>query len=229
MKNNAAPIKKIKSYVKREGRLTKSQLYGLENYWAKHGIDYNAKIINLEKVFKRYGPIILDIGVGAGESTINQAISHPENNYLAVEVHRPGIGRLLNKIEEYALTNIKIIKHDVTEVLKEQIPNRSLTQIFIFFPDPWPKKRHHKRRLINKELVRLVKKKLVMHGRLHIATDWEDYANHIREVGNNDPSLINLASCINFSPRPLWRTETRYEFRGKKLDHEVWDLCYGLK
>ena len=229
MKNNVALIKKIKSYVKREGRLTKSQLYGLENYWAKHGIDYNAKIINLEKVFKRYGPIILDIGVGAGESTINQAISHPENNYLAVEVHRPGIGRLLNKIEEYALTNIKIIKHDVTEVLKEQIPNRSLTQIFIFFPDPWPKKRHHKRRLINKELIRLVKKKLVMHGRLHIATDWEDYANHIREVGNNDPSLINLASCNNFSPRPLWRTETRYEFRGKKLDHEVWDLCYGLK
>jgi len=229
MKNNVALIKKIKSYVKREGRLTKSQLYGLENYWAKHGIDYNAKIINLEKVFKRYGPIILDIGVGAGESTINHAISHPENNYLAVEVHRPGIGRLLNKIEEYALTNIKIIKHDVTEVLKEQIPNRSLTQIFIFFPDPWPKKRHHKRRLINKELIRLVKKKLVMHGRLHIATDWEDYANHIREVGNNDPSLINLASCNNFSPRPLWRTETRYEFRGKKLDHEVWDLCYGLK
>tara|TARA_B100000029_G_scaffold82072_1_gene72962 strand:+ start:840 stop:1529 length:690 start_codon:yes stop_codon:yes gene_type:complete len=229
MKNNVALIKKIKSYVKREGRLTKSQLYGLENYWAKHGIDYNAKIINLEKVFKRYGPIILDIGVGAGESTINQAISHPENNYLAVEVHRPGIGRLLNKIEEYALTNIKIIKHDVTEVLKEQIPNRSLTQIFIFFPDPWPKKRHHKRRLINKELIRLVKKKLVMHGRLHIATDWEDYANHIREVGNNDPSLINLASCNNFSPRPLWRTETRYEFRGKKLDHKVWDLCYGLK
>ena len=229
MKNNVALIKKIKSYVKREGRLTKSQLYGLENYWAKHGIDYNAKIINLEKVFKRYGPIILDIGVGAGESTINHAISHPENNYLAVEVHRPGIGRLLNKIEEYALTNIKIIKHDVTEVLKEQIPNRSLTQIFIFFPDPWPKKRHHKRRLINKELIRLVKKKLVMHGRLHIATDWEDYANHIREVGNNDPSLINLASCNNFSPRPLWRTETRYEFRGKKLDHKVWDLCYGLK
>ena len=91
------------------------------------------------------------------------------------------------------------------------------------------KKRHHKRRLINKELIQLVKKKLVMHGRLHIATDWEDYANHIREVGNNDPSLINLASCNNFSPRPLWRTETRYEFRGKKLDHEVWDLCYGLK
>ena len=228
MKNNVALIKKIKSYVKREGRLTKSQLYGLENYWAKHGIDYNAKIINLEKVFKRYGPIILDIGVGAGESTINQAISHPENNYLAVEVHRPGIGRLLNKIEEYALTNIKIIKHDVTEVLKEQIPNRSLTQIFIFFPDPWPKKRHHKRRLINKELIRLVKKKLVMHGRLHIATDWEDYANHIKEVSNNDPSLINLASCNNFSPRPLWRTETRYEFRSKKLNHEVWDLCYGL-
>ena len=229
MKNNAVINKSIKSYVKREGRLTKSQLYGLDNYWIKHGIEYDSKIIDLVKVFKRYGPIVLDVGVGAGESTINHAISHPENNYLAVEVHRPGIGRLLNKIESYALTNIKIIKHDVTNVLKEQIPDRSLSQIFIFFPDPWPKKRHHKRRLINEELIRLVKEKLVTHGRLHIATDWKDYANHIKELGNNDSGLINLTNNNNFSPRPSWRTKTKYESRGEKLDHEVWDLCYGLK
>ena len=148
---------------------------------------------------------------------------------MAVEVHRPGIGKLLNKIEKDRLTNIKIFRHDVIDILREQIPDRSLTQIFIFFPDPWQKKRHHKRRLINEELIKLIKKKLVMHGRLHIATDWKDYANHIRELGNTDLGLINLAGNNNFSPRPLWRTETRYELRGKILDHEVWDLCYGLK
>ena len=229
MKDGLAVKKSIKSYVKRERRLTKSQLYGLDNYWIKYGIEFSPKIINFEEIFKSYKPLILDIGFGSGESTINHAISHPENNYLAFEVHRPGIGRLLNKIEENTLTNIKIIKHDVIDILKEQIPDCSLTQIFIFFPDPWPKKRHHKRRLINKELIKLIKKKLVLHGRLHIATDWENYANYIMEIGNADSELINLAGHNNYSPRPEWRTETRFEHRGKKLEHNVWDLCYGLR
>ena len=229
MKDSLAVKKSIKSYVKREGRLTKSQLYGLDNYWIKYGIEYSPKKINFEEIFESYKPLILDIGFGSGESTINHAISHPENNYLAVEVHRPGIGRLLNKIEENTLTNIKIIKHDVIDILREQIPDCSLTQIFIFFPDPWPKKRHHKRRLINGELIKLIKKKLVMHGRLHIATDWEDYANYIMEIGNADSELINLAGYNNYSPRPEWRIETRFEHRGKKLEHNVWDLCYGLR
>ena len=229
MKDGLAVKKSIKSYVKRERRLTKSQLYGLDNYWIKYGIEYSPKKINFEEIFESYRPLILDIGFGSGESTINHAISHPENNYLAVEVHRPGIGRLLNKIEENTLTNIKIIKHDVIDILKEQIPDCSLTQIFIFFPDPWPKKRHHKRRLINKELIKLIKKKLVLHGRLHIATDWENYANYIMEIGNADSELINLAGHNNYSPRPEWRTETRFEHRGKKLEHNVWDLCYGLR
>ena len=229
MKDGLAVKKSIKSFVKRERRLTKSQLYGLDNYWIKYGIEFSPKIINFEEIFESYKPLILDIGFGSGESTINHAISHPENNYLAVEVHRPGIGRLLNKIEENTLTNIKIIKHDVIDILKEQIPDCSLTQIFIFFPDPWPKKRHHKRRLINKELIKLIKKKLVLHGRLHIATDWENYANYIMEIGNADSELINLAGHNNYSPRPEWRTETRFEHRGKKLEHNVWDLCYGLR
>ena len=229
MNDSLAVKKSIKSYVKREGRLTKSQLYGLDNYWIKYGIEFSPKIINFEEIFESYKPLILDIGFGAGESTINHAISHPENNYLAVEVHRPGIGRLLNKIEENTLTNIKIIKHDVIDILQEQIPDYSLTQIFIFFPDPWPKKRHHKRRLINTELIKLIKKKLAMHGRLHIATDWEDYANYIMEIGNADSELINLAGYNNYSPRPEWRAETRFEHRGKKLEHNVWDLCYGLR
>ena len=229
MKDGLAVKKSIKSYVKRERRLTKSQLYGLDNYWIKYGIEFSPKIINFEEIFESYKPLILDIGFGSGESTINHAISHPENNYLAVEVHRPGIGRLLNKIEENTLTNIKIIRYDVIDILQEQIPDYSLTQIFIFFPDPWPKKRHHKRRLINTQLIKLIKKKLVMHGRLHIATDWEDYANNIMEIGNADSELINLAGYNNYSPRPEWRTETRFEHRGKKLEHNVWDLCYGLR
>ena len=188
MKNNIVEKKSIKSYVTREGRLTKSQLHGLDNYWIKYGVEYNPEIINFKKIFKKHAPIILDIGVGAGESTVNHAISHPENNYLAVEVHRPGLGKLLNKIEKDRLTNIKIIRHDVIDILLRSTDHAK-----------------------------------------PLATDWKDYANHIRELGNVDLGLINLAGNNNFSPRPLWRTETRYELRGKKLDHEVWDLCYGLK
>ena len=219
----------IRSYVKRERQLTKSQLDGFYNYWIKYGLENKSKIINFDKVFKRQAPIIMDIGVGTGESTINHALLHPENNYIAIEIHRPGIGQLLNKIESLALTNIRIIKGDVIDILQNQIPSHCLTQIFIFFPDPWPKKRHNKRRLINQKLTKLIKQKLIHCGRLHIATDWEDYAQYIKRLVDNDLELINLAGKNNFAPRPIWRSETRYESRGKKLGHNIWDLCYALK
>ena len=223
-----AARRSIKSYVKREGRLTKSQSSALDNYWVKYGVNYSPTALNLESIFGRRAPIILDIGVGAGESTINHALIHPENNYLAIEVHRPGLGRLLNKIESLSLNNIKIINHDVIDILEKQIPNRSLNQIFIFFPDPWPKKKHHKRRLINSDIFMLIKDKLSLHGRLHIATDCLNYAEHINELLNCNLEIINLAGKDNFSPRPVWRTETRYEHRGIKLSNKVYDFCCGL-
>lgn len=228
MKENPTKRSTIRSYVKRDSRLTKAQQYGLDNYWDKHGVEYNSDLLNLQVLFKRRAPVIMDIGVGTGDTTIHHAKSHPENNYLAIEVHRPGVGQLLNRIESNGLTNIKVISHDVVEVLQDLIPDHSLTQIFIFFPDPWPKKRHHKRRLINSRLIELIKKKMTGHGRLHIATDWQDYASHIQKLCNPDTQLINLAGNNNTTPRPDWRTKTRYESRGLRLEHDVKDFCYGL-
>ena len=138
---NPLPIKQysIKSFVRRDGRLTKAQNYALEHHWNKHGIDYEASMLNIDQLFKRKAPLIIDIGVGTGDATIHHALLHPENNYLAVEVHRPGIGHLLNEIEIKKLNNIKIINHDVMDILQNLIPHKSINQIFIFFPDPWPK------------------------------------------------------------------------------------------
>ncbi len=219
----------IRSYVKREGRLTKSQQYALDNYWAQHGVDFSLELIDPDILFGRRAPLILDIGVGTGDTTLNHAETHPENNYLAIEVHRPGIGQLLNNIQSHNLTNIKISNQDVVTVLKNQIPDHAISQIFIFFPDPWPKTRHHKRRLINKRLMDLIKRKIVAHGRIHIATDWQDYADHITTLCLADPELINLSgNKAQYAPRPNWRIHTRYELRGLRLAHKVWDFCYGF-
>ena len=226
MNESPSQHRTIKSFVRREGRLTKSQQYALEHYWDKHGINYQPEPINLEHTFQRRAPLIIDIGVGTGESTLQHALIHPENNYLAIEVHRPGIGQLLNKIENNKLTNIKIINHDVIEVLQNQIPANSTNQIFIFFPDPWPKKRHHKRRLINSKLITLIKKNMLHYGRLHIATDWKDYAEHIETLFKTESGFENLVGKQTFSPRPTWRIQTRYESRGLRLEHKVWDFCY---
>lgn len=218
----------IRSFVKRDSRLTKSQQQALDNYWDKHGINFSSDLINFETLFNRHAPVIMDIGVGTGDTTFFHAQNHPENNYLAIEVHKPGIGRLLNSIESKHLNNIKIINHDVIDVLTEQIPNHSLSQVFIFFPDPWPKKRHHKRRLINNKLIELLKKRIAQNGRLHIATDWENYADQIQALCDGDQELLNLNSNDHSSPRPNWRIKTRYETRGIRLEHQVWDFCYAL-
>ena len=228
MSDTQTKTRTIRSFVKRDSRLTKSQQHAIQTFWRKHGIDYSDSLINYENEFNRVAPVIMDIGVGTGDTTFFHAQQHPENNYLAVEVHKPGIGSLLKKIETNNLTNIKIINHDVIDVLRNQISNHSLSQVFIFFPDPWPKKRHHKRRLINKKLLEILKIKIADHGRLHIATDWIDYAEQIQELSNNDPDLINLTGHNQSSPRPNWRINTRYESRGIKLEHEVRDFCFAI-
>jgi len=228
LKENQARHSAIRSYVIRDSRLTKAQQHALDNYWKDYGVEFNSRLLDFETLFKRRAPIIMDIGVGTGDTTINHAQSHSENNYLAIDVHRPGIGQLLNRIELNQLTNIKVINHDVVNILQEQIPDHCLSQIFIFFPDPWPKKRHHKRRLINNELLKLIKKKITRNGRLHIATDWENYAEHIQQLCNADSELLNLTGNNQSAPRPDWRTKTRYESRGLRLEHNVWDFCYAL-
>jgi tRNA (guanine-N7-)-methyltransferase len=219
----------IRSYVRREGRMTESQRQALEYYWQDYGIPFSRKYLDLETVFGRRAPTILDIGTGMGDSCVSIAKQNPENNYLAVEVHRPGVGSLLRQIRELKLHNIRISNHDAVEVLQYQLPPNSLDAVFIFFPDPWPKKRHFKRRLVNPDFLRTLAKCLKSHGRVYIATDWKDYSESIMDAFAEVSGYINLAGEQRMAPRPYWRPLTKFERRGIKLEHEVFDLVFIYK
>ncbi|MGK0298396.1 MAG: tRNA (guanine-N7-)-methyltransferase [Gammaproteobacteria bacterium] len=218
----------IRSYVLRQGRLTDGQAKALEQYWPKFGIKFSNDPLNLPIIFHRNSPKILDIGSGMGETLIELAGRNLDNDYLAIEVHRPGVGSLIRNAAKNNLGNIRVINHDVMDVLQYQLADNSLDQVYIFFSDPWPKKRHHKRRLVNHAFLNLLIPKLKLNARIFLATDWEDLANHMLEVCDQYPGLINIAGKNNFTPRPQWRPLTKFEQRGKKLDHDVWDLCYCL-
>ena len=219
----------IRSFVRREGRMTESQRQAIDHYWNQFGIEFDYAKLDLDKIFQRSAPKVLDIGTGMGDTTITLAKEHLENDYLAVEVHRPGIGSLLRQVTTNHLTNIRISNHDVVELLRYQIPLYSLDMVYIFFPDPWPKKRHHKRRLINQSLLDILKPCLKSHARIYTATDWQDYAEHIREVFAGDNEFVNLAGSGRFSPRPSWRPMTKFEKRGNKLEHQVRDFAFTYR
>ena len=218
--------RKIRSYVLREGRLTRGQARALEQYWPLFGLENTDEELDLNRVFGRPAPKILEIGTGMGEGIIALAGSHPENDYLAVEVHRPGIGSLLRLAAEQRLTNIRVINRDVVEVLGRQIPDRSLDEVYLFFPDPWPKKRHHKRRLLNNAFLSLLYTRLKSHARLYLATDRQDLAHYLRETCDEHPRFTNLAGRGNFAPRPVWRPLTKFEQRGTTLKQTARDLVY---
>lgn len=219
----------IKSYVLRQGRLTDAQSHALEYYWTDIGINYGVETIKPDRIFQRTAPLVLDIGSGMGETLVQLASNHPENNYLAIEVHKPGVGSLIKNAVQRDLVNIRVINHDVIDVLKHQLSDNALEQVYIFFPDPWPKKRHHKRRLVNPEFLSLLKPKLKAHARLFLATDWQELAEHMLSVCDQDPGLINIAGKGHYTPRPDWRPITKFENRGIKLEHGVWDMCFCLK
>jgi tRNA (guanine-N7-)-methyltransferase len=218
----------VRSYVLRQGRITPAQERAIREHWPAFGIDYQPRQLDLATVFGRRSPKILEIGTGNGENMISLARAHPENDYLALEVHRPGVGRLLREAAALQLTNIRVICHDAVEVLKHQIPERSLEQVLIFFPDPWPKQRHHKRRLLKPGFVTLLRSKLHDHGRLFLATDWLDLAEHMLNTCDADAGLVNLAGRGHYAPRPAWRTQTRFEQRGRSSRHQVLDLAYAI-
>lgn len=221
--------RKIRSYVLRHGRITPAQEKAIEQHWDQYGIEYKPRLLDLDKVFGRTAPKILEIGTGMGENIVALARGHRENDYLAIEVHRPGVGKLINQAEMLQLTNIRVICHDVVDVLVHQIRDRSLDMVLILFPDPWPKKRHHKRRLIQPGFVSLLSRKLQNHGRTFIATDWQDLAQHMLEICDREPGLVNLAGKGNFAPRPRWRPHTKFEQRGNSLKHGLWDLVYAVR
>ena len=222
------PVHHIRSYVLRQGKLTSGQNHALEHYWPYYGVENSTNELDLERIFGRSAPLILDIGVGMGTTSVALALNHPENDYLAVEVHRPGVGSLMRQAKSANINNVRIICNDVIEVISLQIPSRSIDKIYIFFPDPWPKKRHHKRRLVNADFLSLLLPKMKTHGRIYIATDVEEFAAYLLTVCDMHEGLFNLAGKGNYAPRPEWRPLTKFEQRGLNLEHPVFDFVYCL-
>lgn len=214
----------IRSYVLRQGRMTDAQRRARDELMPRFGVPYADTPVDLDAVFGRRAPRTLEIGSGMGEGTAAMAQAHPDGDYLAVEVHSPGVGSLLRRVGELGLTNVRVIQHDAVEVVHRMIPPGSLEAVHIFFPDPWPKKRHHKRRLIQAPFVALLAERLKPGGLLHAATDWEDYARHILAVLDAEPLLGNTTS--GFAPRPGYRPLTKFESRGLGLGHPVWDVIF---
>ncbi len=219
-------IRKIRSFVKREGRLTKGQAAALERSWPTMGLTHAQGQLDLVKVFGREAPTVLEIGFGMGKSLVAMAAAAPEKNFIGIEVHRPGVGACLLEAEEQGVTNLRVFEHDAVEILQDCIADESLSTIQVYFPDPWHKKRHHKRRLIQPEFLELIRPKLAVGGILHLATDWENYAEHMLEVLSNAPSWRNLSATGDYIPRPSERPLTKFEQRGERLGHGVWDLKF---
>ena len=195
----------VRSFVLRAGRLTEGQKRALEELWPVHGLPERDGPLDLAGLFGNRHPVIMEIGFGNGDATWQMATAHPEENYLAVEVHKPGVGHLLLKLEEHAIRNVRIACEDAVELLRERIRAESLAGVRIYFPDPWPKKRHHKRRIIQTDFVGLLAEKMQPGGILHLATDWEPYTEHMLEVMRNSQDFENLSPTGRFVPRPAWR------------------------
>ena len=216
----------IRSYVLRQGRLTAGQERAFETVWPRLGLEFHGHMLDLPALFGNRHPVFLEIGFGNGDSLAQMAASHPENNYLGIEVHRPGIGHLLLKADELGLTNLRIIRHDAVDVLQHGIATAGLAGVFLFFPDPWHKKRHHKRRILQPPLVEQLARVIHSGGLFHAATDWEHYAEQMMEVLSASAAFENRAGSGVFLPRPDRRPLTRFEQRGRRLGHGVWDLVF---
>lgn len=242
-KQHPGPHRPIRSFVRREGRLTKGQQRALDDLWTTFGVDSagpdtleveriarQEPVLELVTLFKREPAsgrqTVLEIGFGNGASLAEMAATHPQNDYLGIEVHRPGVGNLMRLLAEQDLHNVRVICDDAVQILKHRLPDACLDRVQLFFPDPWHKKRHHKRRIVSPEFAALIAQKLKSGGVFHLATDWEDYAEQMMEVLSAAPDYQNLAAAGEYSPRPDWRPLTKFEQRGQRLGHGVWDLLF---
>jgi len=222
---NPTRLRRIRSFVKREGRMTAAQNHALEELLPRYGVTDLTHNIDLEQLFGRDAPRFLEIGFGMGSSLLEIAENNPQHDYLGIEVHRPGVGRLLIDLDNKQLANLRLINHDAVEVLQQAIPENSLDGVYLFFPDPWHKKKHHKRRIVQPEFVQMVRHCLKPGGIFHLATDWQHYAEHMMSILSTTEGLTNKAGKEYYSPREQ-RPETKYERRGQRLGHEVWDLIF---
>ena len=218
--------RQIRSFVLRQGRFTEAQQRAFDTLWPRFGLDYTGQSRDYDAVFGRQALRVLEIGFGNGEALRFAAAQDPERDYIGLEVHAPGVGRLLNALAEDGSDHVRLYHHDAVEVLQHEIADGSLDEVRIYFPDPWHKKRHNKRRLIQPGFAALLATKLRVGGRLHAATDWQDYAEQMWDVFDATPGLRNRAGPRGHVPRPPWRPQTHFETRGQKLGHGVWDLVY---
>ena len=223
MENTGKKFREIKSFVLRQGRLTPGQEKAFKTVWPEYGIDYHATLLDFKKLFGNENPVVIEIGFGNGDSLAEMARENPDINYLGIEVHRPGVGHLLIQIEKFQLSNIRIISHDAIDVLKNCIAENSLQGVQLFFPDPWHKKRHHKRRIVQTKFLDLLANVIQKQGFFHAATDWENYAEHIMETIKQHPAFA-IESSTGYIDRPSNRPITKFEQRGQKLGHGVWDI-----
>ena len=219
----------IRSFVLRQGRFTPAQQRAFDELWPRFGLDYIGSLRDFDEVFGRSAPRVLEIGFGNGDALRFAAAQDPDRDYIGIEVHAPGVGRLLNALDADDASHVRLYHHDAVEVLRNEIADASLDEVRIYFPDPWHKKRHNKRRLIQPEFAALLVSKLRVGGRLHAATDWQDYAEQMWEVLDATPGLTNRAGPRGHVPRPDWRPQTHFETRGQKLGHGVWDLVYNRR
>lgn len=218
--------RRIRSFVLRTGRMTGGQRRAYDELWPRFGLERKQGLIDPEKLFGNSAPVILEIGFGMGDSLMQMARAAPDHNFIGIEVHRPGVGRLLYLVKQAENTNLRVYCDDAVEVLKSCIPDKSLQRLQLFFPDPWHKKRHNKRRIVQPDFMVLVREKLASGGVFHAATDWEPYAEHMLKVMTQVPGFKNQAGQGQYSEKPDYRPETKFERRGERLGHGVWDLLF---
>lgn len=218
--------RKVRSFVLRTGRLSEAQKRAMNDNWAEFGLEHQADHFDFKKIFNNDQPVILEIGFGMGRSLVEMAKQNPNNNYIGIEVHTPGVGACIAYALEQQVSNLRVICHDAIEILQDNIPDQSLSGLQLFFPDPWHKAKHHKRRIVQPQFVKLVMQKLKSGGFIHMATDWENYAEQMLEVLRQEQGLTNTSATNDFIPRPDFRPLTKFEQRGHRLGHGVWDLYF---
>jgi tRNA (guanine-N7-)-methyltransferase len=220
-----SPAHRIRSFIRRQGRITQGQQLALDNHWHNYCLDPNADY-DFHQVFGRAAPLIVEIGFGAGDSLAKMAAANPENDYIGIEVHKPGVGHLMLLLDQQNITNVRIYCHDAIDIMEHKIKDNSLAGVHLFFPDPWPKKKHHKRRIVRPSFVELLTRKLQPDGYFHAATDWENYAENMLEVLSEGVGLSNASASGDYCERPEYRPLTKFEQRGIRLGHGVWDLIF---
>jgi tRNA (guanine-N7-)-methyltransferase len=220
-------LRTIRSFVKREGRLSKRQALALEQIYPEYGLVHQSTPFDLQGIFGREANTVLEIGFGMGKSLVEMALKSPETNFIGIEVHRPGVGACLADMKDKGVTNLRVIEHDAVEILRDCIADQSLDTVQLFFPDPWHKTRHHKRRIVQGPFAEAIRTKLKVGGVFHMATDWQNYAEHMLEVMQAAPGYKNRAmDASGYVERPQWRPLTKFENRGNNLGHGVWDLMF---